>query len=53
MMNLSQLNGITATIIACANCGLSAEKCAAKLTAKYGMESGKALALVRAILAVV
>jgi hypothetical protein len=53
MLNLAKLNGITATIIACANCGLSPEKIAAKLSIKYGMDSDVALELVEAIVAAV
>lgn len=50
MLNLSKLNGITATIIASANCGLDAHRIAGKLVAKYGMDSTVALALVTAVL---
>lgn len=42
----SQLAGIHATIAACFNCGLSNDKIAAKLVAKYGVEQPKALRLV-------
>ena len=53
MLNLSKLNGITATIIACANCGLSPDRIAAKLSAKYGMSNDAAMDLVNAIVAAV
>lgn len=50
MLNLSKLNGITATIIACANCGLDAPRIAGKLVTKYNMDGAIALALVTAVL---
>lgn len=53
MLNLSKLNGITATIIACANCGLSPDRIAAKLVSKYSMSNDVALELVNAIIAAV
>lgn len=53
MLNLSKLNGISATIIACANCGLTADRIAAKLVSKYGMSPAVAGSLVSAILAAV
>lgn len=53
MLNLAKLNGITATIISCANCGLPADRIAAKLSSKYGMANDVALELVNAIVAAV
>jgi len=52
-MNLSRINGITATIVACANCGLTAVRIAAKLEAKYGMSQSAALAMTLAVLSVI
>ncbi len=48
-MNLSRLNSITATIVACLNCGCSVERTAAKLSAKYAISDGDARALILAI----
>ncbi len=44
----SQLAGIHATIKACFDCGLSNGAIVAKLVSKYGVDSGKAFALVAA-----
>lgn len=49
MLNLAKLNGITATIVACVNCGLTADHIAAKLASKYGVSESAALALVNAV----
>ncbi len=54
MLNLAKLNGITATIVACLNCGMDHDAIARKLYGKYPMSLtvDDALALVRAISAV-
>lgn len=52
MNKLAKLNGISATIIACANCGLDASRIADKLASKYGVPRSKALAMVEAIVSV-
>lgn len=51
MLNLSKLNGISATIIACANCGLSHELIISKLVNKYAMNYYTASQLVAAVIA--
>lgn len=52
MNKLAKLNGISATIIACANCGLDASRIADKLASKYGVPRSKALVMVEAIVSV-
>lgn len=52
MLDLKLINGITATVAASCNCGLSPERVAAKVATKYGIPQDVAAALVNAMLAV-
>lgn len=46
---LKQINSITATVVACINCGMEGSRIEAKLIAKYGMSKCQAEYLVYAI----
>lgn len=48
-ITLARLNGITATIVACLNCGLCTAAICDKLKAKYGMGDNASHDLVDAI----
>jgi hypothetical protein len=51
-MNLARLNAITATVVSCANSGLSVAAICDKLKAKYGMSDSVSHDLVNAIMAI-
>ena len=52
MTSLATLNGITATIVACLATGMSPDRIASKVAAKYGIGEGAALSLVEAVSAI-
>lgn len=51
-MNLSLMNQLTSTIIACSASGLDQERIAVKLCAKFSIERETALLLIGAVLRV-